>query len=373
MVLNLTKRLIGAFENYKGYLPRLEIVDNGLLEVDPHLAKCFEENMFPSYYDQATGIDDIIIKRSTLIACFSECYKYLYQVPNPSKDDLYFATLGILLVSAEDHTALNLNWEILQNSPEKMHSTFKVITLYLTCSISKTNKSASLWLYYRKLLIRFISEDPKCQKNLIKQILDVIILSIKIHKRSYYAGYTLRFMIALLRMTNNNDLIQYYLNKIFHYVRTDGLNDMSMWQIWAQLLLEFDDEKYYRLSIIKLGYPSTSHVYKLSPITVLNCYHQLMEWLLSLGYKFYPGWFVAALLARDTGNATKMKNYLETEIANFEKIGNSRAYVKQFTFSDSQHRKDDNTDIIKEELSDKYMTLKKLYYTFYISDALYKE
>lgn len=371
MALNVTKEVIKAFGNYKGHLPRLEVVADELLEVDLGLAKRFKQHLLPSHYDEITGIDDIVIKRSTLISCFQECYKTLYMGPKSSNDSPFFAALGILLISAEDHTALNICWEMMQHSQEKRQLVFKVITLYLTCSISRTNKSSSLWLYYRKFIIYFILKDPECQETLSKRVLDVIMLSIKIHKRSYYACYTLRFMIALIRLANRYELLQYYNDTIFRYLKTEGLNDMSMWQIWAQLLLNLDDENYYLFSIQKLGYSFNSHAYKIPPNVLLFYYHQLIEWLVFINYRFYPGWYVAIHLAWGTGNAKKMKIYLEKEIANYEGTVNLQICQKpSILFYSEEQRAANNSDIIRKELSDRCVTFKRLYYTFYITGAL---
>ena len=66
MALNVTKEVIKAFGNYKGHLPRLEVVADELLEVDLGLAKRFKQHLLPSHYDEITGIDDIAVSYTHL-------------------------------------------------------------------------------------------------------------------------------------------------------------------------------------------------------------------------------------------------------------------------------------------------------------------
>ncbi|GMG39225.1 unnamed protein product [Ambrosiozyma monospora] len=284
MELQLTSQLHELLS--RNTTKRLQLIPNSQIEDDPTLTDLFKATTFPNFQDSNTNTLDILISKKQLVKILVECHKVIEDYISSANDlqpssrssintdpsTLYRATLGILLITPEDHRAVELNESmlstILSNDliSERQHTLdchFEILSGYLTSTIAKTNKSSSLWLYFKKIVVKLLNNLSSAHEQsfntakdeLFVNCIEIILHSIKSHPRNYYAGSTLRFIVAILRHFGQFELLRIYYTKILTYLKKDGLKDYSIWLALLQLCVNIDSEEYFideyhRLSVL---------------------------------------------------------------------------------------------------------------------------
>lgn len=331
--LQITESVLKAIGDDRTVIKRLQVLSDEQINQDDVLSLLYgDKKTILSHYDTGTQIDDLIISKTVLIQSFIECYEYLYKL-NPelrNRHDTYTASLGILLSSAEDCTAIRISESIVKEmAAYDVLSTFRVISCYLTCSIDRTNKGSALWLYAMKLSLLLLKEQIIDLETFSNWMIRIIYQSLKVHPRNYHACNTFRFVIALIRATGKKWLLQGISESLFKYLQKDGIDDTSMWLVWTQLLLEIDSEDFYVSEGIRIGFP-TYLIGSKSVIaeTELNkIYRQLTSWLQSSNYPYYPGWLVGLLLSKHLGKSTTLIQKMKEKVIEFEKINHIKIDV----------------------------------------------
>ncbi|VEU21070.1 DEKNAAC101977 [Brettanomyces naardenensis] len=346
-------------------IPDIEVQLGGLQDA-------FSIDIVPREYDPRMDRLDLLIKKSTLIQSFAECYEYLYQESHAGRrKETSLATLGILLVTPEDHTALILNEELLLTSPVskmKIITQFNVICSYLTSSLARTNKSSSLWLYFKKLLITMLNFDDESYtlSSISKIALRIIIMSMEVHPRNYYACNTLRFLVAIIRRRGSSSplLLKEYYAAILEYLKNDGLNDTSMWLVLVQLLVRLDAEDYYVSEFLRLGFEmepdEVDNSFSLEEIKSIK--NEIFDWLVSSNYRYHSGWLALVLISDRIGEGAAMKDFLHASVLGFEKEEKCRISTDDGSMLKLTGEKVElDSNLLLKERFAAYLTFKRLY------------
>ncbi|QPG73166.1 hypothetical protein FOA43_000472 [Brettanomyces nanus] len=317
MSLEVTQQLLSVLSDEITLYKCVQCVADSDVNQDSSLGSLFKAETFPHKYDPKKNILDILVEKSQLAQCFVECYKYLYMGEDGDDKLKYFAALGILLVTPEDHTAMKYVSSI-RGPQYQQDFQFRIICAYLTSSIAKTNKSSSLWVCFRRLLVKLM-EDDRCNVGPLSRVtLKIILISVKVHPRNYYAFNTLRFLIAMLRDNGDRSLLNYYEASIMEYLKTDGLDDYSMWMALVQLATGLSTEEYYLKEFRR--YCSYKWDAEFIEYRYTNdSYSDLVNWLRGSEYKYYSGWYAALIISTNMGNdLPDLEMYFELSYINFE-------------------------------------------------------
>lgn len=294
-MLDLTTSLLQLLASGTLY-KRLQVVKDDDVANDPFLAGLFAKTEFPNEYDESVDRLDIIMKKSQFVKQFIECYTCLYKEGN--KDTL--AALGVLLATPGDSTALLMLDEDHQSGSVANQDQFAVICAYLTSELERTNKASTLWTLFKKIVVK------RGLYKLSVTCFRIIMMSIERHPRNYYAYQMLRFIVAVIRDTPAFEL---YLGGIWQYLQCDGQNDTSGWQVFVQMMVQLDDESYYRAEYVRLGGEPIDM--DTATVSVKDRYNELMEWLQTTQYRYYGGWMAAALIAYKLDDVDRLSQILK--------------------------------------------------------------
>ncbi|KAI3402572.2 hypothetical protein KGF56_004664 [Candida oxycetoniae] len=107
--------------------------------------------------------------------------------------DAYYMTLGYLISTNEHHTIIKLHSRIV-NILQNYDQDLELISCFLTCRMSRINKSSSLWVLLQRLILKSHQEtrpclDPKYMLRAIK--------SCDLHFSNYYGNSFLRWYSAI--------------------------------------------------------------------------------------------------------------------------------------------------------------------------------
>ncbi|GME71991.1 unnamed protein product [Ambrosiozyma monospora] len=377
MELQLTSQLHELLS--RKTIKKLQVIPDSQIDDDPTLADFFKATTFPNFQDPNTNTLDILISKKQLVKIFIECHKVIDDhisntdgLQHFSRDfinsdlmTLYSATLGIWLVTPEEHRALILNEsmliKLLSNSmisehQDTLYRHFEILSGYLTSTIAKTNKSSSLWLYFKKTLIRLFNNlssvheqsSNTAKDQLFVNCIETILHSIRSHPRNYYAGSTLRFLIAVLRHSGEFEMLRIYYSKILTYLKKDGLNDYSIWLVFLQLCVNVDSEEYFIAEYNRLCEPhkknNAPEWHNVSKNRCFNnevnlgvvLYQDLKNLLVGSELASYSAWYVFTFVStrsdfhdgKHRKDGFEILDFFEEQVAVFENSNNVKIDTK---------------------------------------------
>ncbi|CCH46792.1 hypothetical protein BN7_6391 [Wickerhamomyces ciferrii] len=181
--------------------------------------------------------------------------------------ELYYMTIGILLVTNENHTSINIHNEIVsyilkRSSSEPFHDLIldsnkfldkeiSIVEILLNSNNNKLNKSSSLWYLYKRLFIlkyKASQEDHGYISNFIK----VVLKSCELHPTNYYAWNFMRWLYKFLKFYNIK--IKLDLINIIEGFCFKNNNDFASWSCYIDILtFQWDDLEFFKFEIQKFG------------------------------------------------------------------------------------------------------------------------
>ncbi|KAG7786921.1 hypothetical protein KL910_001343 [Ogataea haglerorum] len=201
-----------------------------------------------TFKDEKTGILEILVSKKTLINIFKDCKQILDAGENCDDWKLYYASIGVLIMTPEDRRAVLLNETVLNkiilNDPCAADYHYNCLGALLSCDLAKTNKSASLWFYFRKVSVAKLEA---LDSSTLNEMVDLILLSVASHPRNYYACSFLRFLLGVCRCKG---LLGILYERIWDYCKSH-LHDFSMWLALLEILIGKSD--YYLGELKRLG------------------------------------------------------------------------------------------------------------------------
>lgn len=165
-----------------------------------------------------------------------------YFVAIPRNEDTYYASVGLLFVTPEDKTALNIHEDFIRNKinasqelfthreaiPEVfLNKELQLLTLLLSSTNNRVNKSSSLWLLLRRLYVLKRELFP----SLHFDYLDLCLESAQQHISNYYCWNTLRWFYDFA--TNEEKDAILVGTRSFCYRH---LKDSSSWYTYSSFL-----------------------------------------------------------------------------------------------------------------------------------------
>ncbi|SCU94811.1 LADA_0G11474g1_1 [Lachancea dasiensis] len=188
-----------------------------------------------------TAVDEIICSKSTYLNLFCEGRQFLNS--ESSKNGNYLATFCILSVTPEDRKVLlqheNLvlrrlrgnscnQWKADKVSQAFFQIELQAITLLLTCSVNRVNKSSSLWLYFRKLYVLAHELFP----SIIVNHSGLFLQSASRHASNYYCWNTFRWIYDL-QIQKTKDAL---LDTLWKFCFSHSMDSSSWWALGHALL-----------------------------------------------------------------------------------------------------------------------------------------
>lgn len=153
--------------------------------------------------------------------------------------DTYYSTIGFLLTTPENKTALNTHVDSLiglikteccdnENSSDLLQKEMTLTGRLLTSSNNRLNKSSSLWCLYRKLYILSKSYNMK-----IEDCVSIFMNSASRHFSSYYCWATARWFFDVIPQTEKEILVNATKRFCFH-----NFKDSSSWNALSYMICQ---------------------------------------------------------------------------------------------------------------------------------------
>lgn len=193
------------------------------------------------------GVQDIALSKKTYLAIFAEGHAYFEragyknhqfeELPVPKIWDLYYATSSILLTVNEHFAALRLHQnafiELLRRGEITVRQELDFATFLVTSKLKRVNKSSVLFHWIRRLFVALFG-DANATKTLVQRLLR----SLQMHFANYCAGYTLQWLIRVLR-AGKDDISLQYIGQELKAMCMAHLGDVTLWRAYS---LCFDGE-----------------------------------------------------------------------------------------------------------------------------------
>ncbi|AGO10185.1 AaceriAEL288Wp [[Ashbya] aceris (nom. inval.)] len=192
------------------------------------------------------GIVAIPNNDSTEVVCFLdafreifiECHKILADClenrTGTVPPDAFMATIGLLFTSYENRSALNMHERLFlermdsSEAAKSLDQEIKYVEALLTSNIGKLNKSSSLWIWYRKLVV--------LQREMFttahQRVIEVCRQSAELHFANYYCWNTLRWYYDVLEWSNEDVTPLREMVRAFAF---SHLRDVSAWDALSYL------------------------------------------------------------------------------------------------------------------------------------------
>lgn len=175
------------------------------------------EHNTPFISSAESSILEIVVFKSSSVKVFQECHAifdaFLHNGQKITSEQhmatVLFATIGLMLTTNENHTAISVHNEILWTAVfcdkfkaldpwlEKVHvlqNELMVLQAVLTSNVNRLNKSSSLWQLLKRLYIHTLDQDVDIPREFF---IDTVLSAAKVHRSNYYAWNFLRFVIEL--------------------------------------------------------------------------------------------------------------------------------------------------------------------------------
>lgn len=267
-------------------IKKLLILPDEIVNKTPEIQFILHEadSKIASFNDSHSGIQELVISKSNFKQIFLESYHYIYKskILKTDLNCLMTTSFGVLLVTPIDTTALRINYDCLiqLNELKYFFETYFLLACYLTCNYDKTNKSSTLWEYFKKIHLKLISQIN--EDNLERELKDLksmsinkwlqfgsanllllfairtCLYSIQMHPRNYYASNSLRFFVA------NSSNKQQLFKTIIEFIGSE-FDDLSLWLVLIDLIKDIKTHQldWYRTEWERYGgdsVPNRSYV-----------------------------------------------------------------------------------------------------------------
>lgn len=218
-----------------------------IIEVVPALGGEQAVTGIETYEDGQTLV--VGMTKKTYLAIFVEAHHFWHAEISPRRRigylesldpeklwEVYLVTVGYLLTTNENHTIVELHYEVLmllvqikdgngnkQNGNQGvLVAEFEFISGLINSRLKRINKSSSLWFLMKKLTIMFIQQDPKLYDLLVERAFK----SLELHFANYYAANFIKWLIRYNILTGkDNSSIRHHLQA---HCRAK-LTDVSIW------------------------------------------------------------------------------------------------------------------------------------------------
>ncbi|ODV62586.1 Ecm9p ASCRUDRAFT_7135 [Ascoidea rubescens DSM 1968] len=246
-------------------------------------------------------------------------------------DDVFYATIGLMLTTYEYHTCLNVH-ELMLKKYIKKHLNDKnylsiitllvkelnLLRLLLNSKLSNINKSSSLWLFLKKLYILLYNFDSNYLNYPF--IIELILQSCRVHPYNYYAWSFTKWLINFLYYNNDQKLLSLFYTK-FNKFSHSHINDNSSWSVLYDLIIPpkssvvlFTITEYnsilasYNLNSDVFSFPLLPQNYNYRnslnfQLSYQRIFHEQITWLETFNFNTFIVW-----------------NFIKNVLINFEKI-----------------------------------------------------
>lgn len=199
---------------------------------------------------------DIGMTKKTYLQIFIEAHTYWHHVILPNrlhseeklKDlltselyDIYFATLGYLVTTNENHTIVRLHELCLTELEDNRGVPILELELsFLTClansKLKRINKSSSIWFLIKKIALRLIFSDLTNTQTQYKMLVDRTFKSIELHFANYYASSFLKWLIRYNYILSGQvHILQDIQNRILGLLIEEAHSKLSDFSLWSSL------------------------------------------------------------------------------------------------------------------------------------------
>ncbi|KAG7834110.1 hypothetical protein KL943_003406 [Ogataea angusta] len=248
-------------------------------------SELFRGGPIATFEDGKTGILEILVSKKTLISIFKDCKQVLDAGKDFDDWKLYYASIGVLITTPEDHRAVLLNEtvlnKIISKDPCAAGYHYNCLSALLSCDLAKTNKSANLWFYFKKMSIAKLET---LDSSSLDEMVDLILLSIASHPRNYYACSFLRLLLAICRCKG---LLGTLYERIWDYCKSH-LSDFSMWLALLEILIGKSD--YFLYEFKRLGGQLREAPHYFEEPELIQRYQEIEVWgerIRTASYSFY--------------------------------------------------------------------------------------
>ncbi|KAG7884623.1 hypothetical protein KL938_001750 [Ogataea parapolymorpha] len=274
----------------------------------------FSEGPIATFEDAKTGILEILVSKKTLINVFRDCKQVLDTEEDTDDWTLYYASIGVLITTPEDHRAILLNEsalnKIILNDPSAADYHYNCLSTLLSCNLAKTNKSANLWFYFRKLSVAKLETLDSSSLN---EMVDLILLSVASHPRNYYACSFLRVLLASCRCKG---LLRILYERIWDYCKSH-FGDFSMWLALLEILIGKSD--YFLWELKRLGGELRGTPQYFEEQELMRIYEEIGLWGEQISTASYSLYYVKLQLGLHLG--LNICSQYKQEYEEFERAG----------------------------------------------------
>lgn len=219
MELELTTSIVNALHGpYETKEVRLMIYQNAPSEVKEPFVVIHSETH-----------TEIVLFKKVLLKMFMECHHLFYQWESLDTYRQRLVCSGLLIVTTENRTALNMYSKILSELTEtSIQREVHFIELLLSCNRAKLNKSSSLWELYKKLYSEY-------QGRIKFEVWRTIKLSCDQHFANYYCCNFIKWYYNKLEYQQREAFIKQYIQFAMAHV-----SDPSIWTVLGKILRKND-------------------------------------------------------------------------------------------------------------------------------------
>ncbi|KAH3679958.1 hypothetical protein WICMUC_000701 [Wickerhamomyces mucosus] len=302
-----TKRFWELTTQYCSKERSVLLVDESLFAVHKGQALTMDDNFL--VLENASAIE-IVITKGTIKKIFKECQPFFKRylengqiIDNEqAMKDLFYVTIGYLLITNENNTILNIHEDIIFDLIETQLSKLIIIpgedtriedknsflikeVLFLqsllTSNIPKINKSSSLWYLFKKLQLitldrRLLILDSPSYEFIFFQS---ALTSAKRHTNNYYSWQFVKGLINTSKVLTGCKFILSSTDTIEAYAKSH-LNESAAWDCFIDLITLNMDA--LRLTLYENGKYSTRIKYELSDERLAVVVPPLTKYLLEL-------------------------------------------------------------------------------------------
>ncbi|KAF3993701.1 hypothetical protein FT663_01114 [Candidozyma haemuli var. vulneris] len=195
---------------------------------------------------------DIALSKKTYLGVFAEAHAFFEKVGYREihvKDltdtelwTVYYASGSILFTTNEHFTAWRVRQdvvlELLRRGNEILLDEFNFATFLAASRLKRVNKSSILFAWIRRVYVALEGESK------VRELLVVRLLkSLDAHFANYCAGYTLQWLIRVLRAQGDGKTLGYLAEKLRSACRSH-LSDVTLWRTYSVYLRSEDSDTY---------------------------------------------------------------------------------------------------------------------------------
>lgn len=175
---------------------------------------------------------------------------YLHGCSVEKLREIYVLTIGYMLTTNENYTLLRVHelvtfllFERLSNGGDFLLQELDIATSLVSSRLKRINKSPSLFLWIKYLLVQLVYQDLENTTVVFKRAITRILKASQLHYANYYAGGLLRTLIRWngvflsLHSGPARAINLYIFTELTHACRTT-LTDVSLWSTLEVYLLQ---------------------------------------------------------------------------------------------------------------------------------------